>query len=290
MDDPLTSAVAPERLPPAPLSLACGEVSGGNAPIHQPVTLPGLQGVLYSNPCHGARGGDVHYVSVCGSGLLARVCVADVMGHGEVVASVSAQMHAHLQRSVDIMDERRVFREMDKRLQSIGLRAMTTAALVTYYPPSRRLTVSYAGHPPGWIYASTEGRWSRLEHDRPLGGSADLPLGTGFASDYSRTRRRMAEGDRLVFVTDGVLDANSESGDEFGIDGVERVLRERAAESTDDLVQALLEALAVHTGGAPAEDDITIFAGEIVAGPRGPAAWHVLRNRLLTRIIPSLRS
>ena len=77
-----------------PRTLACGEVFGGNEPVHTAIELPGLHGVLYSHPCHGVRGGDVHYLSVCGSGLLARVCIADVLGHGEVVAQVSAQMHA----------------------------------------------------------------------------------------------------------------------------------------------------------------------------------------------------
>ena len=49
------------------LSLACGEVHGGNEPIHQAVALPGLHGVLYSHPCHGVRGGDVHYMSASAS-------------------------------------------------------------------------------------------------------------------------------------------------------------------------------------------------------------------------------
>jgi serine phosphatase RsbU (regulator of sigma subunit) len=271
-------------------TLACGEVFGGNEPIHTTIELPGVHGVLYSHPCHGARGGDVHYVSVCGSGLLARICIADVVGHGEVVAQVSAQMHAHLRRSVDVIDERRVFREMDRRLQEIGVRAMTTAALLTYYPPSRRLTVSYAGHPPAWILSSPEGRWARLTvADRP-GVPMNLPLGTGFKSEYGRSRQRMTVGDRLVVVTDGVLEAPGPTGDEFGAEGVERVLAETSLQSPESLVRALLDALAGHTGlSTPVHDDVTIFVGEIVPGPRGPAVWHVLKNRLLTRVIPSLR-
>jgi sigma-B regulation protein RsbU (phosphoserine phosphatase) len=271
-------------------TLACGEVFGGNEPIHTTIELPGVHGVLYSHPCHGARGGDVHYVSVCGSGLLARICIADVVGHGEVVAQVSAQMHAHLRRSVDVIDERRVFREMDRRLEEIGVRAMTTAALLTYYPPSRRLTVSYAGHPPAWILSTPEGRWARLNvADRP-GVPMNLPLGTGFKSEYGRSRQRMTVGDRLVVVTDGVLEAPGPTGDEFGAEGVERVLAETTLQSPESLVRALLDALAGHTGlSTPVHDDVTIFVGEIVPGPRGPAVWHVLKNRLLTRVIPSLR-
>ena len=276
----------------SPRSLACGEVFGGNEPIHTAIDLPGLHGVLYSHPCHGARGGDVHYMSVCGSGLLARVCIADVVGHGEVVAKVSAQMHAHLRRSVDVIDERRVFREMDRRLQAIGVRAMTTAALLTYYPPSRRLTVSYAGHPPGWIFSSADQRWTRLnvEAAQRAGLAMNLPLGTGLESAYDRARRRVDVGDRLVMVTDGVLEAPSPDGDEFGTGGVERVLHDITIQSAESLMRALLDRLSDHTGGSGSvHDDVTMFVGEIVPGPPGPAIWHVLKNRLLTRVIPSLR-
>jgi serine phosphatase RsbU (regulator of sigma subunit) len=277
----------------APRGLACGEVSGGNEPIQTAIALPGLHGVLYSHPCHGARGGDVHYLSVCGSGLLARVCVADVLGHGELVARVSTQMHAHLRRSVDVIDERRVFREMDRRLQEIGGRAMTTAALLTYYPPSQRLTISYAGHPPGWFYSARAARWSRLCVDGPstVGVPADLPLGTGLGPSYARRRMRAAVGDCLLMVTDGVLDAPNADDAEFGVAGVERVLQGTRPGRAERIVRALLDAIASHTGReTPAHDDVTIFAGEIVPGPRGPALWHVLKNRLLTRVIPSLRT
>ncbi len=274
-------------------SLACGEVFGGNEPVHTAIELPGLHGVLYSRPCHGARGGDVHYMSVCGSGLLARVCVADVMGHGEVVAKVSAQMHAHLQRSVDVIDERRVFREMDKRLQTVGGRAMTTAVLVTYYPPSRRLTVSYAGHPPGWIFSASEQTWNRLTvvAEPRAGVAMNLPLGTGLGSFYGRARRRLMVGDRLVLITDGVLDASGPDGDGLGVEGVERVLNHEGRRSPEGVVRALLDAMASHAAGVGAAgvDDVTIFVGEIVPGPPGPALWHVLKNRLLIRVMPSLR-
>ena len=268
------------------LSIACGEVHGGNEPIHRAVSLPGLDGVLYSHPCQGARGGDVHYLSVCGSGLLARVCLADVVGHGEVVAKVSAQMHAHLRRSVDVIDERRIFRTMDQRLQELGLRAMTTAALITYYPPSRRLTVSYAGHPNGWVQSADHPDWRRLEvpGDISPGVAMNMPLGSGFASNYARARRRMQIGDRLLLITDGVLDAENAAGEEFGVVGVEGVLRAADGENSEVLVQALLDALAHHTGcDRPQHDDVTMFAGEVVAGPSGPALWHVLKNRLFRR-------
>ena len=55
------------------------------------------------------------------------------------------------------------------------------------------------------------------------------------------------------------------------------------------LARALLDALAGHTGASTStHDDVTIFVGDIVPGPKGQV-WHVLENRLLTRVTPSLR-
>src|SRR5918994_2600785 len=86
-----TVVIASESSPTPATSFACAEVRGGNGTIHAQVMLPGLRGVLYSRPCAGATGGDIHYLSVCGSGLLARVCLADVAGNGTGVAARRAE-------------------------------------------------------------------------------------------------------------------------------------------------------------------------------------------------------
>lgn len=275
--------------PSAAVGLVCGEVRGGNDPVWTAVDLPGLTGVLYSNPCHGASGGDVHYCSMCNSGIIARVCLADVAGHGERVAGVARVMHAELRESVNRWDEREVMRALDTRLEQSGLKAITTAALLSYRPWKNRLTVSYAGHPPGWIHrrgaASSAPGWTRLTIDEPApAGPADLPLGTGFAPAYTRSVVDARVGDRILLVTDGVLEAPAPDGTEFGEAGVERVLTSCAAGNgaCDGIATALLDALRAHTGRDPMEhDDISLYVGEIVPPAEGPELWQVVKNRLL---------
>jgi len=74
--------------PPAE-NLVCWKVWGGNGKAEVALSIPGLRGHLYSQPCDSERGGDLYYLSACGSGALARLCVADVTGHGESVATFS---------------------------------------------------------------------------------------------------------------------------------------------------------------------------------------------------------
>jgi phosphoserine phosphatase RsbU/P len=263
--------------------LACGEVRGGNRPVHVDVQLPGLRGVLYSSVCDGARGGDIHYLSVCGSGLLARLCVADVPGHGDAVAAVGTEMYGQLRRSVDIVDERRVLRAIDRRIARAGVFAMTTAVLATYYPPGRRLALSYAGHPPAWFRSAADGVWRPIEPQAPQstsGPPVGLPLGTGLSPVFTRRRLKVAEGDRLLLLTDGVLEAASPTGEELGHAGLQRLL-DSHEDDHEGLVDHLLAGLADHTGSPVfAHDDVTMFVCEIVAGPAGPALWHVFKNRL----------
>lgn len=266
---------------------ACGEVRGGNGITHDIVQLPGLRGVIYSRPCTGAGGGDIHYLSRCGSGLMARVCLADVAGHGPIVAAVGREIHDHLRRSVDVVDERKVFARFNTRLEQQGLVAMTTAALATYYPPSGRLTVSYAGHPRGWLYRAATGAWQPLaEPVRPPArrpAYIDVPLGVGLPATFNRHRFKVVPGDRLLLVTDGVLETTSPDDAPLDTHGVEDVLREKA-ERFEDVASRLLHALHAHAEvDALAHDDVTFFLGEFTAGPPGPALWHVLKNRVLSR-------
>jgi len=265
----------------------CGEVRGGNGFTHQLVELPGLRGVLYSRPCEGAHGGDIHYLSKCGSGLMSRVCLADVAGHGEAVSAIGRGIHDHLRRSVDVIDERKVLSRFNARLNAGSVQAMTTVVLTTYYPPRRRLTVCYAGHPVGWLYRAETSRWTMLQSEAtpPTTGPVflDIPIGLGFTPAFTRHRFRVSPGDRLLLITDGVLETTSPDDNQFDRHGIDRLL-EAGGGTCQEVADRLLAALHRHADAdALGHDDVTFFLGEIVEGPPGPALWHVVKNRLLNR-------
>lgn len=278
--------MADGRLQAGP-QFTCSEVRGGNGVTHIAVELPGLRGVLYSRPCSGASGGDIHYLSVCGSGLMSRVCLADVAGHGEIVATIGREIHDHLRRSVDVVDERKVLTRFGARLDAQHISAMTTAVLATYYPPRKRLTVCYAGHPRGWIYRQKIGRWETMETRtapparRP--SFVDIPLGVGLSPVFNRHAFAVSPGDRILLITDGVLETMSPEDEQFDRDGIERLLRAHSG-ACEDLADRLLATLHAHAEtDSLAHDDVTFFLGEVVDGPPGPALWHVVKNRLFSR-------
>jgi serine phosphatase RsbU (regulator of sigma subunit) len=149
---------------------------------------------------------------------------------------------------------------------------MTTAVLATYYPPRRRLTVSYAGHPTGWLFRADTGAWTPLCGPVPppqKPGFVDLPMGIGFTPTYSRHRFRVSPGDRMLLFTDGVLETTSPDDTPFDTHGIE-ILLNRDTGSCEDLASDEL-----------AHDDVTFMLAEFVEGPPGPALWHVFKHRLL---------
>ncbi len=74
-----------------------------------------------------------------------------------------------------------------------------------------------------------------------------LPLGWSASASYEETVFRIAAGDRLTLITDGVLEARRETGELFGF--------ERAAEIAQNS-PAEIAATAQHFGQ---EDDITVL-------------------------------
>jgi sigma-B regulation protein RsbU (phosphoserine phosphatase) len=269
-------------------TVACARVRSGNGRIDVPIGLPGMRGVLHSRPSDGGRGGDVYSLSVCGSGLLTRICVADLVGHGARVGELGERVHGLLQRFVNRPDHRRILRELNDGLVALGIDAMTTAAIFTYYPPSRRLSFTYAGHPPAWFFRRRTSRWTRLAADTPDAPSADAAdlvdgvLGVSPSVGFTRSSVEVERGDRLLLLTDGVLETPSPSGEQFGRDRLERELNARAESPVGRQAEEVLAALGrYHERATLDHDDVTIMLLEFVGGPAGPALWHVVRNRVL---------
>jgi sigma-B regulation protein RsbU (phosphoserine phosphatase) len=69
----------------------------------------------------------------------------------------------------------------------------------------------------------------------------------------------LAPGDTLVIYSDGVTEAASASGDEFGEARLERVVRSRQEQPAAQVVDAILAAVAAF-GSGPRSDDVTVMA------------------------------
>lgn len=107
-----------------------------------------------------------------------------------------------------------------------------------------------AGHPSARIIRSDGGIDRALERTGPIFGV--IP-----DADWEETTCRIAPGERLVLVTDGVLEARNDKGVMLGDDGFDRMLTVMSHLDTKETARRLAWAVRNREGGEPG-DDLTV--------------------------------
>lgn len=257
--------------PPSPSTghashaMQCMEVWGGNIAAESGISVHGIDAWLYSQPYHGeASGGDIHYVSMCGQGRIARFVLADVAGHGVAVSDIAVHLRTLMRKHVGMPDQTRFARALNRvfgRLSRDGIFA--TAALATYFAPTDELIACLAGHPrPLWYHASS-GEWSLLSHEHGSGttSSGGLPLGIIHPTEYQQFAVTLGMGDLVVLYSDGLMETGGPNGRSIGEEGL--VALARAISGTDPATfgRSLIAAVDAEFGWQPGTrgDDLTVL-------------------------------
>jgi sigma-B regulation protein RsbU (phosphoserine phosphatase) len=112
-----------------------------------------------------------------------------------------------------------------------------------------------AGHNPSYLYRVATNTIEELE-------STGLILGAFDFATYRAKPLHFERGDVLLVYSDGLTDAESESGEMFGEERVKDLVVEHAREGADQLNQALLTSVEEWTKGRTQTDDITLIIAE----------------------------
>lgn len=241
--------------------LACYELWGGNGAANHPVELPGLVGWVYAAPLGpAASGGDVHYFSVCSKGMVSRIAVADVAGHGHGASSVALKLRNALERHADHWDQSALMQELNEAFLAASVNGQyATAIVIGFYSQTGELLFTTAGHPPALWYRSREKSWELLQDSTPFAVEIEaLPLGLIPGTIYSQTGVRLGPGDILVLYTDGITEARDPSGRQLGCAGLLENTRMLSAETPADISQALISRVNTFRAGRPPSDDETL--------------------------------
>jgi len=265
---PQSSSAAPESAispPEAPYSLQCLEVFGGNQVVQHALAAPGLDVWLDSRPCAGARGGDLHYVSMCGSGRVTRFVVADISGHGPDLNEFAKWLRKSVRKHINLLDQTRFARALNKDFaDKVGNYKFATVLLATYFAPTHHLIVCNAGHPRPLWYSHLAGRWQFLDQAAANAGPsirtervryrlssvANLPLGIIEPTKYQQFAAKLAMGDVVIIYTDAMTEARNPAGEMLDERGLLK-LAERTAGQIPS-VSGELEAPARGTWAAAA--------------------------------------
>jgi phosphoserine phosphatase RsbU/P len=218
-------------------------------------------------------GGDFYDVRVRDDGTVL-VCMADVTGHGVPAAMGAATLKilfaAASDRSSDperiLADVSRgfagvslddVFASMFMLVVDDGTPAAGSGSGAGAAKAARSVTLRYAsaGHPPAYLLH--EGR-----PPTPLPSTGPL-LGIHDIKQWKTVVVDVRPCDRIVMVTDGLMDAASPSGERFGIERLEAAIGRAAAGPLQEIPRRIIHEVRSFCGDRPQEDDMTLLALEL---------------------------
>lgn len=192
-------------------------------------------------------GGDFFQQMADGKGGML-IVVGDVSGKGLPAAMlVSVLVGAIRAEAAHGIDPARIMHSLNERMVGRSHGGFTTS-LAAHITADGLLTIANAGHLAPYL------------NGREIEIPGSLPLGLVANMSYETTTLSLAAGDRVTFVSDGVVEAQGRAGELFGF--------ERTREISNQPAEAIAEAAQAFGQ----KDDITVvtvdFAGSTVLAAR----------------------
>lgn len=219
-----------------------------------PHCAPGFQGFeLFgdNHPCREVSGDLFGYFPRSDGRMW--VILADVAGKGLGAGLLMAGFQAYLRAWADDTDDPCV---LAGRVSAELAHQTTTNRYITAFfalldPVTGCVRCTSAGHNPIPVL--------RARGERELIETMGFPLALFPGTPYGRVDVILDPGDLMFLYTDGITEAESPEGEEFGLDGVMKVISANPNIPLEDLHRNLQTALDRHTHGAPLADDRTLI-------------------------------
>ena len=196
-------------------------------------------------------GGDYYDFITYPDGRVA-VVLADVAGKGMSAALLMSNLQARVQiLAEEPSDLAGLMQRLD---QSIAANSPENRFITMFLglidPAAGSLVFSNAGHNPPLLIRES-GEEERLE-------AMGTVLGVLPEIGYEEKRQEFRPGDLLVIYSDGVTEAESPEGEEFGEQRLADLLVAHRHEPAAEIVERVIQAVAEWIAGAPPADDVTI--------------------------------
>jgi phosphoserine phosphatase RsbU/P len=213
-------------------------------------------------PVHGVGGDFFQVLPVKDDSLL--IVVGDVSGKGLQAAMNSSTLVGALRNELS-HDPATVLNHLNRVL--LGAVSAPGAVPELDAAPCFATCLCARIYPDGTLTVANAGHLSPYRDGREMPLPPGLPLGVIAESDYEQTTFQLSRGDRLVFLSDGVVEATNAEGELFGFERTQQVSNESAR---------YIAAAAKHFGQT---DDITVVSLYVTS----KAARHDREPALETR-------
>jgi len=249
----------------------CMELWAGNERAHRSLELAGLESDVIAVPAGGDKGGDLSAVFSC-SDNLARVVLADCVGHGYTASGVARHIHHLLHRFQDIRDTAGLLAALNDAFtlsndQSDGPLRLTTVVTGTFDGTTGEFNFAYAAHPRMLLWRTKQSQFFELGE-----GLEGLPLGFITGEAYNQQSVRLNHGDMILAFSDGATEVHSRAGEQLTAKGFLELAGKTLSKlpqpaSLHDFSQALVEGVHDFRGAAgELEDDLTLLTLRRVPG------------------------
>lgn len=261
--------------------LQCMEIWSGNRSVESTARSIGLDVWIYSQPYLGeTRGGDVHYLSLCVGGIVTRLVLADVSGHGSKVADTSLTLRKLLRRYMNAKRQDRLAAELNREFSSVEQTGrFATAILMTYLSHRKRLLLTNAGHPRPLFFRNATARWHYVDSNLIENDRADnLPLGVRDSTSYQSTEFAIESDDLLILYTDAFTEASGADGKQLGESGLLTLVQSMSTTiPSDQFGRELLSSVRAYANGVSCDDE-TLMVIRFGHGRRSTGFMERLRG------------
>lgn len=244
--------------------LHCMEIWNGNRYVEKTVTSAGLHAWVFSQPYQGEKqGGDVHYLSLCVGGIITRVVLADVAGHGDRVRETSKKLRNLLRKFMNAKKQDRFVAELNREFTELETKeGLATAVVATYLSHKSTLLLTNAGHPRPLLYQQSQRIWAFLdEPENTLGQGDNFPLGLDSSTSYEHFVIRIAPGDWLLLYTDAYTECADVHDEMLGEEGLLRIVEQLPrTDSVSQFGRELNRLVSEYSARWPDDDDTTLIA------------------------------
>ena len=180
--------------------------------------------------------------------------LGDVSGKGPPAALLTAVLQGIFSaQAFSPAEPKEALRRVNLALLSRGVEARFATIFFGVISPDGRLVYCNAGHNPPILFHGDEVQ--RLE----TGG---MIVGLFPQASYEQEDSAALPGDLLILFSDGVSEALSAAGEEFGDDRIRDAVIGARAESTDAALERLLASVKQFSLGAAQSDDVTAMVVE----------------------------
>jgi steroid delta-isomerase-like uncharacterized protein len=201
-----------------------------------------------SLPCRTISGDflEYHHVPNVAFGL----AIGDVSGKGPPAALVAAMLHGMLSMAADGFTEPgALVQQLNRGLRRRGIEERYATLCYARLAYDGRFSYSNAGHPSPLLV--------RADDVEPLTAGGPI-LGVFEQASFPSETLQLHHGDTIVFYSDGVTEASSPDGEEFGVDRLIRAIQASQPASPSLLVSELLSTVRRFTATSALVDDATI--------------------------------